>query len=1205
MLEQSGRRGASSGESLRAVYVGCEDRAKALDAYSSTLHVSSERTGAGVLSRIEAAEDDEVHCIVAESDVPDTTGAELLDAVGELYPETARLYVGDSVESSPEGAAFVATDADDFAARLAERIENTVERRRVERQRNRFAEQLRTLVDGSPDAIVTIDAEGEIVFANATTEQVFGRDPTSLVGTSFRTLLQPRMHEPLEAKLRELREEPELVERDYVELKGRHRDGHEIPLAISFRESVRDGDHYFSGIIRDESQRKRLEDRLAEEKRKTQELHEVAVMLEACETTDEVYELTVETAEQLLEFDLCAVDSEDDGELVPQAVSKGVPTDGYYTTTNVDADDKLAARAYRLGETIRTADLHEAGVVPAESGYRSALSVPIGDVGVLQAVSQEVGAFDESDRELAELLVAHVAEALERIHSEAALQAERDRFAGLFENIRDSIIDYEMRDGELIFRSVNEAFEEVFGYDAEEVVGESMVEHLVPEDQKEKAREHVERMKRGDHVNAEVRRKTADGERVFLLRTAELPGEHSGGYVMYTDITERKQLERDVEHQKQKIEDLHHVAVKLESCDTLEAIYRQTVDAAEEILKFDICGLDEAEGDYLVPKATSSGLVVEDYNVLRTDEGLAGKTYQTGESYVIDDATELTDVELANEKYRSLLSVPVGDRGVFQAGSRSASEFDEDDLKMAELLVSHTSEALKRVESETALREERDRFAGLFENIPEPTIDYQIQGDEPKLRNVNEAFEEVFGYDGDEIRGENVDDLIVPDEDRGEAEQLNEQVKAGARIDAEVTREGPDCTREFLLRNARVSGEDYGGYTIYTDITERKERERMLDALHGATRELMAAEREYEIGETSVETARTVLDQPHASVFRWNEDEAQLEPFVTTDETAESIGSAPTFEKGEGVVGSAFADGEVVVHENAQEAENALEDGSPAIRGFCVLPLGDWGAITVASLTTEAFDEYEIDLLRVLAANTEVALERAAREAELADQREQLAELDRINEVIRDIDQLLVRTSTRDEMEQAICDRLAASEEYRFAWLGSKRGASGSGRIEPTASAGDGDDYLAETAAMQEETPDGPVELAYETGEVQVIENVESDPDFEPWREQALEKGYQSEVVIPLRYRETVYGVLCVYADRRNAFDTRETAVLAELGETIGHAINAIENRKALLSDGVVELTLETGGGDDFFVRLPREKECQFSLEGVTLGPGE
>ncbi|WP_254662980.1 GAF domain-containing protein, partial [Haladaptatus sp. W1] len=106
----------------------------------------------------------------------------------------------------------------------------------------------------------------------------------------------------------------------------------------------------------------------------------------------------------------------------------------------------------------------------------------------------------------------------------------------------------------------------------------------------------------------------------------------------------------------------------MESCQTADEICELTVDAAESILQFDICGVDLIEDDHFVPTAISTGMTNDGYSKLRTNEGIAGKTHQNNETYVIDDVREESDAVPAQAEYRSLLSVPVGDEGIFQAG---------------------------------------------------------------------------------------------------------------------------------------------------------------------------------------------------------------------------------------------------------------------------------------------------------------------------------------------------------------------------------------------------------------------------------------------------------------------------------------------------------------------------------------------------------
>lgn len=220
----------------------------------------------------------------------------------------------------------------------------------------------------------------------------------------------------------------------------------------------------------------------------------------------------------------------------------------------------------------------------------------------------------------------------------------------------------------------------------------------------------------------------------------------------------------------------------------------------------------------------------------------------------------------------------------------------------------------------------------------------------------------------------------------------------------------------------------------------------------------------------------------------------------------------------------------------------------------------------------------ELDGDRVVQGIFRDVTERECRERELSRQRDELERLDRINTVIRRINRALIDAGTRETIETTVCDRLAEADPYLFAWIGGIDLAAG--RVTPRAQAGIEEGYLDEvTITTDGETARGPTGRAIRTGDVQVMKDIPGDPAYEPWREKAAARGYRSSCAVPLGYEGTIYGVLNVYADRPNAFDSDEQSVLSELGELIGHAINAIERKEALMSENHVELEFQVRDG--------------------------
>jgi Amt family ammonium transporter len=104
-----------------------------------------------------------------------------------------------------------------------------------------------------------------------------------------------------------------------------------------------------------------------------------------------------------------------------------------------------------------------------------------------------------------------------------------------------------------------------------------------------------------------------------------------------------------------------------------------------------------------------------------------------------------------------------------------------------------------------------------------------------RIINANKPFETMFGYALDEIRGQELNELIIPGEFRTEAKDISNQViNNGKPVLVEVQRIAKDGSlRELdLIAFPLVLGENrLGAYVIYQDIADRKKKEREILAL--------------------------------------------------------------------------------------------------------------------------------------------------------------------------------------------------------------------------------------------------------------------------------------------------------------------------------------------------------------------------------------
>jgi len=121
----------------------------------------------------------------------------------------------------------------------------------------------RVIAETASDAIITIDDSSTILFANGATAQIFGYSRDELIGQPL-TMLMPDYlrHVHRDGLQRYLESRERHISWNGVELPGLHKDGRHLSLEISFGEFTENGQHFFTGIVRDSTDRKRLETRL-------------------------------------------------------------------------------------------------------------------------------------------------------------------------------------------------------------------------------------------------------------------------------------------------------------------------------------------------------------------------------------------------------------------------------------------------------------------------------------------------------------------------------------------------------------------------------------------------------------------------------------------------------------------------------------------------------------------------------------------------------------------------------------------------------------------------------------------------------------------------------------------------------------------------------------------------------------------------------
>ena len=125
---------------------------------------------------------------------------------------------------------------------------------------------------------------------------------------------------------------------------------------------------------------------------------------------------------------------------------------------------------------------------------------------------------------------------------------------------------------------------------------------------------------------------------------------------------------------------------------------------------------------------------------------------------------------------------------------------------------------------------ERDRLETLFESLPTPVVRCWANGGETTITDANPAFEKTFGTGREEAEGKDLNALVVPEKRLEGAVEIDWQALREGREEREVRQLGADGLRDFRVQVAGRRPEEGPPeiYAIYTDITDRKERERRL-----------------------------------------------------------------------------------------------------------------------------------------------------------------------------------------------------------------------------------------------------------------------------------------------------------------------------------------------------------------------------------------
>jgi PAS domain S-box-containing protein len=169
--------------------------------------------------------------------------------------------------------------------------------------------------------------------------------------------------------------------------------------------------------------------------------------------------------------------------------------------------------------------------------------------------------------------------------------------------------------------------------------------------------------------------------------------------------------------------------------------------------------------------------------------------------------------------------------------------------------------------------------------------------------------------------------------------------------------------------------------------------------------------------------------------------------------------------------------------------------------------------------------------------------------------------LARLLATIRDVNQLIVRETSRDVILAESCRIIVENAGFQLAWVGEADHTTGF--VRPVAVAGD--PAMSEALGRvsihwDDDGPEaGPIATAIRERRTVVVADSEVDPTVARWRAQLREAGFRSGASLPLVVTGHAFGALTVYGRHPDEFDDEVIDLLDELADDLGFALSALE----------------------------------------------
>ncbi|MFP8957583.1 sensor histidine kinase [Natrialbaceae archaeon A-CW3] len=351
-------------------------------------------------------------------------------------------------------------------------------------------------------------------------------------------------------------------------------------------------------------------------------------------------------------------------------------------------------------------------------------------------------------------------------------------------------------------------------------------------------------------------------------------------------------------------------------------------------------------------------------------------------------------------------------------------------------------------------------------------------------------------------------------------------------------------------------------------VVARRRREAILQAIQTATPMLFRASTPQEIAETTVESASVLLEQPLTTVFRYDEHADQFAIVATTDER-EAHGGVPRAIPAEGsLAGSAFRRQEPIgfdesaaspmagvdgLEMNHIDESDVLSDPANPMSSGLIWPLGTYGVLGIVATEPRAFTIDDVRFVRILAENTNAALERTARERELEHRAIQ-------QRVVADLGQLALESDDLDELMDEAVTQVAATLDTDYAKVLDLDECGEELTLRHGVGWGDG---IVGEATVPASQADSQASYTLVHSQPIVVENLESESRFSG-PELLTDHGVLSGVSTIIGPVDDPWGILGVHDREQRTFAEEDVSFVKTIATVLAAAIERHQYQQEL-----------------------------------------